>query len=188
VSPFRPSFPPQPCVCFRNWLLLPSSVPRHANISPILSTLRILPVATGVWAAPVFLATRHSSLATSHCPFVFILLRPLSPLFALFCALPSFVFNRLQPLFPKHPGGGSPKSSRTRREEHSFLSIEGWGYRALHLPRQTTRGHASACPLHNSSQLRVSYAPAPFEKLPTASASVLYTSKTVRSLVICRTS
>jgi hypothetical protein len=32
------------------------------------------------------------------------------------------------------------------------------------------------------------YAPAPFEKLPTASASVLYTSNTVRSLVICRTS
>src|SRR5713226_1521949 len=35
-------------------------------------------------------------------------LPPLSPLFALFSALPSFVFNRLQPLFPKHPGWGYP--------------------------------------------------------------------------------
>ena len=33
-------------------------------------------------------------------------LQPLVPLFALFSALPSFVFNRLQPLFPKHPGWG----------------------------------------------------------------------------------
>jgi len=35
-------------------------------------------------------------------------LQPLVPLFALFSALPSFVFNRLQPLFPKHPGWGPP--------------------------------------------------------------------------------
>ncbi len=27
-------------------------------------------------------------------------------LFAFFCELPSFVFNRLEPLFQKHPGGG----------------------------------------------------------------------------------
>src|SRR6266851_3877798 len=33
-------------------------------------------------------------------------LQPLVPLFVLFSALPSFVFNRLQPLFPKHPGWG----------------------------------------------------------------------------------
>jgi hypothetical protein len=36
----------------------------------------------------------------------FILLPPLSSLFALFSALVSFVFNRLRPLFPKHPGRG----------------------------------------------------------------------------------
>jgi hypothetical protein len=36
----------------------------------------------------------------------FILLPPLSSLFALFSALVSFVFNRLQPLFRKHPGVG----------------------------------------------------------------------------------
>src|SRR5229473_3590430 len=33
-------------------------------------------------------------------------LQPLVPLFALFSAPLSFVFNRLQPLFPKHPGWG----------------------------------------------------------------------------------
>ena len=49
MSPFRSSFPPQPRVYFRNLPLLPSRAPRNANISSILSTLRILPVATGVW-------------------------------------------------------------------------------------------------------------------------------------------
>jgi hypothetical protein len=48
VSPFRPSLLPQPCVYFRNRPLLPSHAPRGANISPVLSTLRILPVVTGV--------------------------------------------------------------------------------------------------------------------------------------------
>ncbi len=94
-------------------------------------------------------------------------LQPLCLLFALFSALPSFVFNSLQPLFAKHPGGGYP----------ARFDLE-----------KKTRGHAGACPPHNSGQLRVDYAPAPLEKLPTASASELYTSKTVRSLVICRTS
>src|SRR4029077_7543867 len=93
-------------------------------------------------------------------------LSSLCPLFALFSALVPFVLKSLQPLFAKHPGGGYPASTAKTK----------------------TKGHAGACPLHNSSQLRVSYAPAPLEKLPTASASVLYTSKTVRSLVICRTS
>ena len=36
--------------------------------------------------------------------------------------------------------------------------------------------------------LPIDYAPALFEKLDTASASVLYTSKTVSSFVICSTS
>ena len=52
VSPFRPSLLPQPHVCFRNRRLLPSYSPRNVNISPILSTLRILPVATGVYPNP----------------------------------------------------------------------------------------------------------------------------------------
>jgi len=38
-------------------------------------------------------------------------LQPLVPLFALFSALPSFVFKSLQPLFPKHPGWGYPNTS-----------------------------------------------------------------------------
>ncbi len=41
-------------------------------------------------------------------PHVLSSLQPLVPLFALFSSLPSFVFNRLQPLSPKHPGVGVP--------------------------------------------------------------------------------
>ncbi len=71
---------------------------------------------------------------------------------------------------------------------HSFVVNRGWGVSSASIAGRKTRGHAGACPLRNSGPLRGSYAPAPLEKLPTASASVLYTSKTVRSLVICRTS
>src|SRR6266852_8728427 len=48
VAPFGPSYLPQPRVYFRNQPFLPSRAPRSANISAILSTLRILPVATGL--------------------------------------------------------------------------------------------------------------------------------------------
>ncbi len=41
-------------------------------------------------------------------------LQPLLPLFALFSALSSFVFNILQPLFRKHPGGGEGRPGRTK--------------------------------------------------------------------------
>jgi hypothetical protein len=86
----------------------------------------------------------------------------------LFSAPRLFVFNSLQPLLPKHPGV--------------------WRCPSLFDLGQKTRGHAGACPLRNSDPLRVDYALTPLLKLATASASVLYTSKTVRSLVICRTS
>jgi hypothetical protein len=52
VSPLPPFFLPQPSVCSPNRRLLPSHGPRGANISPILSTLRIPPVATGVHPNP----------------------------------------------------------------------------------------------------------------------------------------
>src|SRR5258708_4373327 len=52
VSPFRPSLLPLLRVCFRNRRLVPSSAPRNVNISTILSTLRILPVAAGVYPNP----------------------------------------------------------------------------------------------------------------------------------------
>src|SRR6266446_4469506 len=42
---------------------------------------------------------------------VFMHLLPLSRLFALFSALPPFVFNRLQPLFAKYRGWGIPNST-----------------------------------------------------------------------------
>jgi hypothetical protein len=82
VSPFGSLIPPQLNVCFRNRRLLPSYAPRGANISPIISTLRILPVATGVSGQRT---PRHSSLTTRHCSFVFITLQipfPATPLFS----------------------------------------------------------------------------------------------------------
>ena len=114
VSPFRPFLLPQPRVCSRNRRLLPSyapyasrmdlrDAPRNANISPILSTLRILPVATGMSGqrtprhsfTPIFEgslvypdlrgATRLPRSSRGHCSFVFITLQipfPATPLFS----------------------------------------------------------------------------------------------------------
>jgi hypothetical protein len=220
VSRFRPSFPPQPRVYFRNQPCLPSSVRRNANISPRSS---------GFFSP---LATHHSPLpvAEHFASRVFINLQiPLFP--PSICNPP--VISRLQiplfatPLFShryKTPGGvggsdfqfsprclcasvANPMFSAVcrlfalslRSFPHSFplfstawslfsQNTRGWGVSSASTAKTKTKGHAGACPFHNSSQLRVNYAPAPFEKLPTASASVLYTSKTVRSLVICRTS
>ena len=114
MSPARPSFPPQPRVYSRNQPFLPSRAPRNANISPILSTLRILPVATGV--CPFFASSRHSftqsarregSLATRHCPFIFSNLR------TLFLSLRSFsdshrLFSIACGLFLQNTRGGIP--------------------------------------------------------------------------------
>src|SRR6266851_36363 len=100
VSPVRPSFPPQPRVSSRNWLLLPSSAPRSANISSILSTLRILPVATGVYPSSVPLKTsgfihgeslrRRKSCRVIPLHTLFLSLRSFShpdPLFSIACGL-----------------------------------------------------------------------------------------------------
>src|SRR5713226_3687023 len=64
VAPFRPSFPPQPRVYSRDQRLLPSSAPRSANISSILSSFRILPVATGL---PTMVGVYPCSLALRLC-------------------------------------------------------------------------------------------------------------------------
>ena len=86
-------------------LFLPaSSASRGANISPVLSNFRILPVATGVYR-PSLPTTDFQTLGQANS-FVCIGLEPLCRLFVLFSAFVSFVFNRLQPLFPKHPGWG----------------------------------------------------------------------------------
>ncbi len=106
MSPFRPSFPPQPSVfpqsfdfvgplfsysyellfpqplCFENDLNCPGG-------DPIVSLCRRLP--------------RPGRGSKSH---VLRALQPLCRLFALFSALPSFVFKSLEPLLPKHRGGG----------------------------------------------------------------------------------
>src|SRR6266436_5181527 len=104
VSPLLPSSLQQPGVCSRNQLLLPSSAPRSVNISILLRRLRILPVATSVYY-PLQRRQRSGIQAFGSAnSFAYKQLPPLSPLFALFSALPSFVFNGLQPLLRKHPG------------------------------------------------------------------------------------
>ena len=89
----------------RSRLSPPSHAPRSASI---LSTLNQfahtsrrhggVPNFRSLLARPT-LPSRFKSRASSH-------LQPLWPHFALFFSLPFFIFNSLQPLFPKHPGGG----------------------------------------------------------------------------------
>src|SRR5216683_2893215 len=133
VSPLPPSSLQQPSVSSGNQRLLPSSAPRGVNISPILSRLRILPVATGVHCPLQRPLPSDIRVLGSANSFAYKQLPPLSPLFALFFALPSFVFNRLQPLLPKHPGWGW-----VLRSAEAPTS-------ALHAPKHPK--HASVTPL-----------------------------------------
>ena len=120
VSPFRPFLLRQPRVCSRNLRLLPSYAPRGANISPVLSTLRVLPVATGVCPNPLR-SSRHAltSVSPSRC-----LPRPgrsgkshvLSSLPPLCRSLRSFsrslpLFSIACSLFYKNTRGGYPQKS-----------------------------------------------------------------------------
>src|SRR5258708_3042610 len=86
---------------------------RGANISPALSTLRVLPVATGGVLPSGASVLRSRQLLCSPCLYAQILcsqqLAASCTLLALFFALRSFVFSGLQPLFPKQGGyGGNP--------------------------------------------------------------------------------
>jgi hypothetical protein len=60
--------------------------------------------------------------------FVCIGLPLLCPLFPLFSALAPFVFNRLQPLFPKHPGGGVPLRRALHRQPRRARNGNGKSY------------------------------------------------------------
>ena len=74
------------------------------------------PPGCGVYKPPISLRTP----CLCGKPIVFRCLPPLSPLFALSSPLPSFVFNRLQPLLRKHPGWGGRlrlTAQGTRHEE-----------------------------------------------------------------------
>jgi hypothetical protein len=189
VSAFCPSFSPQARV-------FPRSPRAISPLSTAFTPNRSLtPLSTAFTQTDGGVAYLWDSLAacrlfTSHRPAPFrtgsrvtshafsIACRLLNSLASLLQLL-SFVFSTLQPLVCKIPGVGYPE----RFYGHPCGVIQSFDSAA-----QKPRGHAGACPLHNSDPLRVDYAPALFEKLDTASASVLYTSKTVRSLVICRTS
>ncbi len=133
MSPLPPSFLQQPRVSSRNRLLLSSSAPRGVNISILLRRLGILPAATGVYY-PLQRPQRSSIQALrSANSFACKQLPPLSPLFALFSTLSSFVFNRLQPLLREHPGWGwLPRPAEAPTS-------------ALHAPKHSK--HASVTPL-----------------------------------------
>src|SRR5712692_1529106 len=100
-----------------------SYAPRGASISCGLSRLRILPVTTGVYPI-LFHFSRVAPSAPCLCGKSHVLssLPPLCRLFALFSALPTFVFNGLQPLFAKHPGGVGRGASR-QTFQHGALTL-----------------------------------------------------------------
>ena len=114
MSPFGSLIPPQPRVCFRNERLLPSSAPRNVNISPILSTLRILPVVTGVSPlrhSPSMPSPSLCSLCLCGKFHVFSSLPPLDRSLRSFShSLP--LFSAACSLFSKNTRGGIPPGKR----------------------------------------------------------------------------
>jgi len=122
ISKLRPVYPPHrpsaPCQ-----LSLPTTCCRLSFGHPFVFMLLQIPLP----ASPLFshpskspggVGVQASNLPPNSClcgkSIVFRYLPPLFPLFALFSALPPLVFSRLQPLFPKHPGGGylDPRTGR----------------------------------------------------------------------------
>jgi hypothetical protein len=89
----------------------------RTNIPTILNSLRTLSIVTGVYPSPFPSSDFQTSRRAKS--FVCIGLLPLCLLSAVFSALASFVFNRLEPLSTKHPGWGTshalPLSALTLR-------------------------------------------------------------------------
>jgi hypothetical protein len=88
----------------------------------------------GVYTPPWSLRSELSAIcpAFSCNSLVISRLQPLVTLFALFSALPPFVFNSLQPLFPKYPGWGTrgtaisacPLQAGLSSDDHLDLPVE----------------------------------------------------------------
>jgi hypothetical protein len=85
--------------------LTDSFAQRRAAIPFSAKSLRTLSIATGVYYPSIIPDDPLSRLQRVKA-FVYKSLQPLCRLFALFPTFVSFVFNRLQPLFRKHPGWG----------------------------------------------------------------------------------
>jgi len=81
---------------------------RRSAIRFAFNNLHTLSVATGGGTPGIPIQDFSASVSSRLCGKSHVLnsLQPLVPLSALFSALPSFVFNRLQPLFSKTPGVG----------------------------------------------------------------------------------
>jgi hypothetical protein len=91
---------------------------RHAAIPAVLNGFRTLSIVTGVRLES--LPDGRLSDVQRVNSFVYKSLAPLCPLFAPFSSSVSFVFNRLQPLFQKHPGGGiDPSATSAGNQEVS---------------------------------------------------------------------
>ena len=83
---------------------------RRAAIPPIFNGFRTLSIATRVYYPPNVPFGTSPPQCLGGKSHVLRDLQPLCRLFALFSALPSFVFNTLQPLLRKHPGGRAAAS------------------------------------------------------------------------------
>jgi hypothetical protein len=119
---------------------------RRAAIPPIFNGFRTLSIATGVYP-PTFPSgpRRLSALVPRwQIPCSQKLAASLSSLCALF-ALPSFVFNRLQPLFPKHQGWGYHQHFRTELRFPVICAT--WRLYPLrpHSIAHTSRHHGGVC-------------------------------------------
>ena len=128
MSPFGSLIPPQPRVCFRNERLLPSPASRNVNICPVLSTLRILPVATGVYPNP-FSSSRQ--VVISPClrgkPHVLSSLPPLCRSLRSF-SHPRPLFSIVCRLFSQNTGGGGwlrSQSSQVTSHRSRLTSLGG---------------------------------------------------------------
>jgi hypothetical protein len=149
VSPFRPSFLSPPRVCFRNQQLLPSYAPRNVNISPILSTLRILPVDTGVSLlehSPSMPLPSLCSLCLCGKCLLFSSLPPLETSLRSFCnSRPLFSIDCR--LFCENTGGGGGRLLPTSNVE-TFRrgGYPGWGGFRLCSPLVTRHSPPSYLP------------------------------------------
>ena len=136
----------------RSLLLSPLHAPRGASIPSALSRLRILPSPRGwTYSTSILIQDFAASVSQSLGGKSRVLrnLQPLCLLFALFSALPSFVFKSLQPLFAKHPGWGvaatflgrpslrdSPLSGRLQRLFGLQYTLRpgSWQHRRIYTP------------------------------------------------------
>src|SRR6266436_3624967 len=166
----------------RSLLLSPLHAPRGASIPSALSRLRILPSPRGwTYSTSILIQDFAASVSQSLGGKSHVLrnLQPLCLLFALFSALPSFVFNSLQPLFAKHPGWGG-RCDLSRPPATSPLATFRTATTPVRLAVHSSFGQLAASPdLHTAMDKRIASADAAIARL-TDGATIL-----VRGFGLC---